>query len=148
MQIIQFPGNPKPPVQPGPALSPCLSKKALLKAVRATCANQADAIFVLIEAHRSAFHQWSDAVDVEAHMDSHDPLYRAAAAETERRAEIKWSLLEDIFSITLTTIDGAAAFAAYCQELRDLCGNELEEDHLFAALEKISQVLKKSSPPK
>jgi hypothetical protein len=56
MQIIQFPGKPKPPAQPGAALSPCRSKKALLKDARATCANQADAIFVLIEAHRSAFH--------------------------------------------------------------------------------------------
>jgi hypothetical protein len=147
MQIIQFPGNPKPPVQPGAALSPCLSKKALLKAARATCANPADIIFVLIEAHRNAFHQWSDAVAVEAPMTSHDPLYRAAEAETERRADIK-SLLEDLFSITLTTIDGAAAFADYCQELRDLCGNELEEHHLFDALEKISEVLKKSSPTK
>jgi hypothetical protein len=130
MQIIQFPSNPKPPAQAAVALSPCRSKKALLKAARATCANQADAIFVLIEAHRSAFHQWSDAVAVEAPMHSHDPLYRAAEAETERRAEIKWSLLDDLFSITLTTIDGAAAFADYCQELRDLCGNELDEDHL------------------
>jgi hypothetical protein len=75
-------------------------------------------------------------------MTSHDPLYRAAEAETERRAEIKWSLLEDLFCITLTTIDGAAAFADYCQELRDLCENELEEGHLFDALEKISQLLK------
>jgi hypothetical protein len=66
MQIIQFPGKPKPAAQLTPALGPRRSKDALLKAARATCANQSDAIFVLIEAHRNAWHQWSKAVDVEA----------------------------------------------------------------------------------
>jgi hypothetical protein len=104
MQIIQFPRRPKPAAAlPLAALSPRRSKNALLKAARATCANRADAIFVLIEAHRNAWHQWDQAVPFED--------LPAGAAEVDRRAEIKWSFLEDIFSATPTTIEGLAALA-------------------------------------
>jgi hypothetical protein len=109
------------------------------------CANQADAIFVLIEAHRHAWHQWNEAVEVDSNLLHSDPLYRAAAADTERRAIIKWDLHDDLFSEMPTTIEGAAALADYCRELHELCGNELEEDRLLDALEKISLALKKLS---
>jgi hypothetical protein len=135
MQIIQFPRRPKPAaVSPLAVLSPRRSKNALLKAARATCANQADAIFVLIEAHRNAWHQWDDAVPLQD-----DP---AGEAEMDRRANIKWSLLDDVLSSTPTTTDGVAALADYCRELHELCESELVEDHLYDALEKISQALK------
>jgi hypothetical protein len=63
------------------ARSQCRSKNTLLKAPRATCADQADAIFILIEAHRNAWHQWDEAVPFEDHP--------AGEAEVDRRAEFK-----------------------------------------------------------
>src|ERR1700735_3699883 len=62
MQIIQFPRKPKPAAPPAEIHSQCRSKNALLEAARTTCVNRADAIFVLIEAHRNAWHQWDQAV--------------------------------------------------------------------------------------
>jgi hypothetical protein len=60
----------------------------------------------------------------------------------DRRANIKWSLLDDVLSAIPTTIEGAAALADYCRELHDLCESELVEDHLYDALERISRALR------
>ena len=66
----------------------------------------------------------------------------AGEAEVDRRAEIEWRLLDDVFSATPTTIEGLIALADYCRELNELCESELNEDHLLNALEKISRALK------
>jgi hypothetical protein len=140
MQIIPFPRKTKLTTtsitKTIAALGPRRSKKALLEAARASCLakGKGDAIFVLIEAHRSAWHQWDQAVPLEDHP--------AGAAEVDRRADIKWSLLKDVFSTTPTTIEGIIALADYCRELHELCENELDDDPLFDALETISRVLK------
>jgi hypothetical protein len=134
MQIIQFPRRPKPAAPPSAVHGQFRSKNVLLEAAWASCVNQTDAIFVLIEAHRNAWHQWAQAVPFEDHP--------AGEAEVDRRAEIKWRLLDDVFSATPTTIEGLIALADYCRELNELCESELNEDHLLNALEKISRALK------
>jgi hypothetical protein len=81
MQIIQFPRRPKPAAPPSAVHGQFRSKNVLLEAAWASCVNQTDAIFVLIEAHRNAWHQWAQAVPFEDHP--------AGEAEMDRRADIK-----------------------------------------------------------
>jgi hypothetical protein len=141
MQIIQFPRRSKSAAPAVEIRSQCRSKNALLEAARTTCVNQPDAIFVLIEAHRNAWHQWIDAVDVEGDLYG-GPLYPSATTETERRAKIKWNLLDDVFSASPTTIDGMIGLIDYVFELTGLCENEVAEERILDLLKTIKQTLR------
>src|ERR1700722_8594232 len=110
--VIEFCHRSKLVVPLGTTLRSRQSKAALLKAAHTAC-RQDDPIYALIYAHREAWRQWSEAVDVEADMYPYDPKIPAAEAEVRRRADIKGSLLCDLNSARPLTIGGVAALAEY-----------------------------------
>jgi len=85
-------------------------------AVLAIASTEPDPIFAAIERHRSAYSEWSAAVEVWSLLLSDDPRYPAAELATEEKSSLKADAVDDLVTIYPTTAGGVVALLKYYSE--------------------------------
>jgi hypothetical protein len=106
-----------------------------------------DPIFAAIERHRSAWVDWSAAVEYEFGLRRADPRHVVAEAATQAKADIRHDRCFNLVEIYPTTIGGVVALLQYYAGTFELDGKTYWRDnfgmplarHAALALERIAQ---------
>jgi hypothetical protein len=112
-------------------------------AVAVAVAAEPDPVYALIEAHKQACQNWSDAVDIQDELTYDDPNLPSAEEETERRWAVIEGHLGNLCSAMPSTIAGVAALAEYYHATRQVGWEVVTKNDLFEVLANIAQTLKR-----